>query len=990
MKRSTAITRGIAAIMAFLLFVTVSGSNLMFNYAGIINSALNISTTKIVDTGEGTVADTVYYDNPYGADVTNQQSTLELELAVAAENILQAEEGAVLLKNDNGALPFAEGTQITVFGNSSVNSQRTADSTAFDAIPAVSFISAMQTALGEDNVNTVLADNVYSQLGTTSNLEVIEAPVSDVIAYENTWQDAYNDAAVVVLSRIGGESNDDVMVTEEGNHYLGLQNNERALMEYLQSQKAAGVFGSIVVVINSDQMMELDWLDDYDVDACLLAGLPGAVGFTGTANVMMGTVSPSGHLVDTYVSNSLSAPAVTYAASNTQQWSNADWVIENCADNNNNGDSITAYIIYAEGIYVGYKYYETRYEDVVMGAGGADSAVGSSTGDAWNYTDEVVFPFGYGLSYTTFEQELQSVTYDEAEDVYQVEVLVTNTGDVSGMSVVQVYAQTPYGDYEKENLVEKAAIQFVGMEKTETLEPGTSVTVTVPVERYMLASYDSNGAEGYILSAGDYYLSIGDNAHDALNNVLAAKGYTTADGMDYDGEAAKTYTWNQAELDVDSYRLSRYTGEEVTNQFDYADLNYYGIEFTYLSRSDWEGTYPQTAVSVAATEEMVTDLSSDWYEQPEDAPAVSDFTQGVDNGLTFSDMRLVEWEDEETWNAFLDQLTVEDMANLLLDEQSNPAIEHVGLPSYGRDDDNYGVQRSVFTSVGGNAMRWVTEGMTARTWNKERFAARGELLGIEASYCGVNELWYGGGNLHRTPFGGRNAQYYSEDGNYGYIVGAYEAEAMQAVGVTYCIKHFVLNDQETSRGGVSTFSNEQAIREIYLRAFEGALCEGGALGVMTGFNRVGVVYCATNVSLLTNVLRGEWGYQGHVTTDGYTASALMQTHAAEELVAGVDYHCLDSSDNGAAILAMVEEGDGLILQYLRQATKRNVYAMSRTVAQNGLDSSSTIVTVVPWWEAVLLVLTALFAVGFVGFTAATAVLTAREKTAVKEGKQHGA
>lgn len=985
MKRP--VVRGLAAVSASVLFISVSASTLMFANAGVINNVLNISTSKIVETGDGDAANTIYYDNPYGTDVTDRQATMNMEMGVAAENIKQAEEGTVLLKNDNAALPFAPGSRITIFGNGSVNSIDSAsgavDSTAFDAIPAPGFVDAMQTALGDDNVNTVLADNVYSKMGLTTDSEVSEAPIADVKANESTWQNDYNDAAVAVFSRAGSEGNDSSMYTAEGRHYLGLSENEEALMSYLKEQKAAGVFSNIVVVINSDQVMELDWLDDYDVDACVLAGLPGAVGFTGVANVLTGEVSPSGHLVDTYAANSLSAPAITYAAENAMDWSNSDWIMENCADNNGDGTNILHYTIYAEGIYIGYKYYETRYEDTVLGNGNATDPVGSSVDGNWDYTNEVVYPFGYGLSYTTFDQELVSVDYDETSDAYTVEVKVTNTGDVAGKSVAQIYAQTPYGDYEKENLVEKAAVQLVGFDKTGTLAPGESETLQVPVERYFLASYDSHGAEGYILSAGDYYLVLGDDAHDALNNVLAAKGYTTADGMTDAGDASKTYSWTQDALDTESYRQSRVTDEEVTNQFDHADLNNYGIEMDYLSRSDWAGTYPSEAMELEMNDALLEDLSLNWYEEP-GSPAVSDYTQGANNGLTFSDMRLVDWDDDETWDLFIDQLTVDEMASMLADSRGTEAVESIVMPEAKRGDDNGGFGPLI--SEGKNGMKWVTEVMTARTWNKERFSERGRVMAIEATFCGLTELWYGGGNIHRTAVGGRNWQYYSEDGNFGYIIGTYEAAAMQAQGVIYCPKHFVLNDQETYREGISTFANEQSIREIYMRSFEGAICEGGALGIMTSFNRLGCRFASANYNLVHNVLKGEWGFKGHATTDGYTTAG-FKMHFREEATAGIDYTCVSTSDYGDAIAAAVADGDGFMLQQLRQATKHNIYAMSHTFAVNGLSSNTTVVTVVPWWEIALLAITAVSGVGFVVCTVLSIADAFRKKVTVSAGEE---
>ena len=982
MNKKTAVLRGIAAVTAFLLFVTVSGSNLMFTYAGIINSQMNVETSKVIMADGADGDDTFYYESEYGTDVNNKQAALQVELNAATENILQAEEGSVLLKND-GALPMAQGSRVTVFGNGSYNSANTSfpgsdgSTTAFDSIPVAYLNSALQEALGTDNVNLTLAENVYKNLGETSESKVVEAPISDVIKYENTWENDFNDYAIVMISRDGSEGNDNSFYTEEGNRYLALQPNEMDLMNYLKEQKEAGVFKKIVVLINSDQLMELGWLDEYEVDACMVTGLPGATGYTGIANLLIGEANPSGHLVDTYAANSQSAPANTYFGENTQTWTNSDWVNANCADSGTDGANIDNYIIYAEGIYVGYKYYETRYEDVVMGTGNADSPVGSSTDGAWNYDQEVVFPFGYGLSYTEFSQKLTEVNYNAETDCYEVQVEVTNTGAVSGKSVVQVYAQTPYGDYEKENRVEKAAVQLVGFQKTGELAPGESETVTVDVRRYMLASYDTYGAQGYILSAGNYYLAIGENAHDALNNILAAKGYTTENGMTEEGDTAKVYNFNQTELDTQSYAVNPTTGVEVTNAFDKADINTYGIDFTYLSRSDWAGTYPVKALAVEATEEMVADLSSDWYETPADAPSVDSFTQGADNGIRFSDLRLVDWDDEETWEKTIDQLTVEEMLALTADSRGTVAIDSIQMPAVGRNDNGMGVNGSL-TAVGKSALLWASNVMTARTWSYERYEGKGKAMAQEALFSGDTEIWYGGGNIHRTASGGRIREYTSEDGNFSYIVNAAIAAAMQERGIIYSVKHFALNDQETGRMGVSTFSNEQAIREIYLRSFEGAFVEGGALGVMQGFNRIGCIYTSVNQNLLTTVLKGEWGFKGHCTTDGYVAVNSFENHFAEQLAAGLDYCCVDAGAYGEGLKELVAQ-DGYLLQCLRLAAKHNLYAISRTVAENGLSSNSIIITIVPAWQKALLIATAAFAVSFIGCSIAYVVCLFKKK-----------
>ena len=852
-------------------------------------------------------------------------------------------EGAVLLKNEKSALPM-KGGKISLFGIDNKNGvlQKVLEDEGFTVNPTLAaFYAASSHSSGAGSLSA-------GNGSETGGWVIDEGPQNEYTADVKASYKDYNDAAVVVLMRTGAEGNDlPYDMSRYGGsadeNYLELNKDEKELLAEVHKS-----FDKVVVLISSANAMQMDFVDkaEYGIDALLWYARP-AGGIGSIAKILSGAINPSGRLVDTYVHDNLSSAAM-------QNFGDYRYVNE---DGSLSGYS---YVNYAEGIYVGYKYYETRYEDTVMGTGNADGAAGASVGNAWAYSNEVVYPFGYGLSYTTFEQTLEGVTFDADSDMYQVSVRVKNTGSVAGKSVVEVYAQTPYGSYEQENQVEKASIQLVGFEKTAMLQPGEEATVTVPVERYFLASYDSKGAAGYILSAGDYYLAVGDDAHDALNNVLAAKGYTAADGMTADGNAAKVYSWNQAELDTTTYKMSRVDDTvEVTNQFDHADLNNYGIEMTYLSRSDWQNTYPVERMALAMNDALLEDLNLDWYEKPADAPEVSDFTQGADNGLTFSDMRLIPWEDEDTWNKFIDQLTVDEMASLLMDSRGSNPIESIAMPAAGRTDDNSGFGPLI--SEGTNGIKWVTEPITARTWNKELFESRGRVMGIEATFCGLTEIWYGGGNIHRTPVGGRNWQYYSEDGNFGYIIGIYEAKGMQAQGVIYCPKHFVLNDQETFREGISTFANEQSIREIYMRAFEGALCEGGAMGVMTSFNRLGTRFSSANYNLVHNVLKGEWAFKGHTTTDGYTQSG-FKMHFEEEAAAGIDYTCASNSDYGDAVKSYIEAGDGYMLECLRNITKHNLYALSRTFIQNGLSSNTAIVTIVPWWETTLLAVTAVSAV----------------------------
>ncbi len=956
MRKRNFLFRGLAGLTGLLMLICMSLTSLTLGNTTWINSALNIQETVTVGGDEDSY--TVYWANDYGYDST---ALIEVYYDAADANLEIAEEGMTLLKNDGDVLPLADGARITLFGNASVNSS-IYNTSCPDYIPYVDYVSAMQTQFGEDNVNTVLCENVYPGLGSTGTSSVVEAELSDVVAYESTWQSDYNDAAIVVLARNGSEGNDvyqysatDTYEDGSARRMMDLSTEEEALIAYLSEQKAAGVFDCIVVLVATEFEMELGFLAEYDIDACLLVGATGSYGCTAIAEVLAGVVNPSGKTVDTYASSSLSAPSVVNAGvEGVMTWSNADELNE--YDTINGDSNIDYYIIYGEGIYVGYKYYETRYEDTVMNAGNASSSTGAvNSTSGWNYEEEMCYPFGYGLSYTTFEQTLDSVTFNEITRTYTVTVTVTNTGSVAGKDVVQVYAQTPYGDYEKENLVEKSSIQIINYAKTDSLEPGESQTLEIEIFEYFLASYDTYGYETYILSSGDYYLAIGSDAHDALNNVLAAKGYTVADGMTAEGDASKTYTWTQDEIDYTTYATSVYTDAEVTNAFDDADLNYYeGYEYVYLTRSDWEGTYP-VATQLSATQEMMDALSNYYYETPEDAPSVDSFTQGVDNGLTLVDMIDVAFDDE-LWEDFLDQLTIEQLCNTFTDSKSTNTISELDVPGTQKGDDD--------TNACGGAIYFVSHPLTARTWNTEMNTLRGTYEGLIATLNGNDEIWYGASNIHRSSFGGRVCQYWSEDAMLDYWNGYYECQAAQAVGCIICVKHMCCNDQEAERTGLSVFVNEQALREIYLRAFEGSFA-GGALSVMTTTGRIGTTLGKNYTPLLTTVLRDEWGFEGHVTSDGYVNTGYYN-NTLEELVAGMDYSCCDSAGaNATRILNAINNGDGYILQCMRLAAKRNLYVMTKSASMNGLGNGATVVAIAPTWEIAVVAANAVIGILFV-------------------------
>ena len=988
----------------------------------------------------------IYYPTGLSSnDPYDLAALAECESQAVDEQIKTAEESMTLLLNKGDVLPLAEGSKVTLLGCSTVNeflarksvSQFSSVYTGWatgeyaDYQPTLRYVDAMkavydvnQAVVDAYNANTETWPGNGVQEGAASSGDTVggamggsvtgmytqpvdaEAPASfyDENSLTSTFAE-YGDAAIVLLTRYGGEDND---LGEEngvgGISELALQPNEVELVQMVGKLKAAGTFKKVVYLINTANHIEIGSLPtDGGADAIMWIGGPGFGGMKGVTNVLTGKVSPSGHLVDTIATDSLSAPACENATERIGQWANASEILDYVGftgdESHYSGErNYNSYIVYAEDIYTGYKYYETRYEDCVLGQGNASCSKGlfKSTG-SWDYNAEVSYPFGYGLSYTTFEQELDSVDFSDTDDTYTVKVTVTNTGSVAGASVVQVYAQTPYGDYEKKNLVEKSAIQLVGYGRTKELTAGASETVEVTVKRYHLASYDANGVAGYILSAGDYYLAVGDDAHDALNNVLAAKGASGMKdvlGKDAVGDASKTYTWNLSSMDSDAYKTSKQTGNRVDNKFQESDLNHwFDGAVTYLTRSDWEGTWPKRYMneSYTATQEMMDQLKG-VYTMPDGAPSVDSFKTGQDNGISLIMMKDVDLDDS-AWDDFMDQFTLDQLTYLL--NAGTEAIDELGIPAATQIDDgttiggsllavNGGTSGYEYSNMTGCPISWPCEQNTSATFDVERASERGRIMGLEAFFTGNNEVWYGGSNMHRTQFCGRNMQYYSEDPVVGYYVGLNETVGMQKMGVIYCGKHFAGNNQEYYRESASCFYTEQGFREGELKCFEGAVAEGGAMSIMGGFNRTGLRYCNYYYSLQTGILRDEWGFKGHVTTDA-VAGSLFKQNWGLNLTAGTDYFCFnamlasmgDNVDAVEGITTLVKDGDGYIMQCLRQAVKRTCYTWLHTWSINGLSESTKIEKITPWWQNALTGAKVVFGAGAIASAAAFAYSSAK-------------
>lgn len=852
-------------------------------------------------------------------------------------------EGAVLLLNENNALPLAADSKVSCFSTSSVSLVYGGAGSASTDTSSADTLKAALEKVG-CTVNPTLWDFYTEGPGSEYKrkagglVPVVpatgEAPWSVYTDEVKASVAEYGDAAIVVLSRTGAEQYD--LECADVN-YLALDENERELLENLSAMKADGTISRIIVLLNSANAIQMDFLKDYDIDACLWMGVLGVSGINAVADILVGNVNPSGSLADTFCYNNFAIPAVWNLT--PISYEGADGMIPTSA---------TKYSVYQEGIYVGYKYFETRYEDFVMGTGNA--------GD-YDYANTVAFPFGYGLSYTEFAYSDMAVSYNAETDQYEVTVTVTNVGDVAGKETVQVYVQSPYTQYDIDNGVEKASVSLVGFGKTEMLESGASETMTVLVNRRDIASFDTYGAGTYILDAGDYYLTVATDAHNAVNNILTAKGYTTSDGMTADGNAEMTYQWTEAALDTATYAVSA-NGTPITNQLSVGDPNLYegsDTRVSWLSRSDWSGTFPTESVKIALTEIMIADLQNGQYD-PADYETVPMPTLGAYNGLTVYDMMGKDYDDPD-WEKLLDQLTYDEMVAMIGNAfHFRDAVESVQAP--GARDEN-GPQGLTVNKVEGDyqATAFTSADVMAATFNTELLYQVGNVLGNNCLNAGVDALYGPGSNIHRTPYGGRNFEYYSEDSYLSGIMTAASVAGIQDKGVDVLIKHFALNDSETDRLGAAVWINEQAAREIYLKAFQAAFEEADANGVMIAYTRWGTTWSGAVKGLMTGILREEWGNNGWSITDNIIVDYIT---GADGVLTGTTAY--DSMMPTVVNELAGYENDPVIVTAMREAAHHNLYALANSAAMNGVGENTTVKVTEYYLVTVLRTLAIVFAV----------------------------
>lgn len=910
----TRCARGLATVTAALTIVAAGTTPILDSRANTLNNWLGTSNYKMVTNSEEDVSDGTYFDSEFSSlgEMVDAANKLSVEIAG---------EGAVLLKN-NGALPLnTESETVTIWGLNSKSPilsgfigspvepneeegqvaygleealqdrgfRLNATMMDFYASPSLDPYRMSVNFFGSMLMGHALTPNFTSTYTEPKTYTVGEAPAS---AYTpDVLTSADGTTAIVLLSRDNCEACDYNLNMEAGNsgdrfeRPLALSEYEKQMLELAKMHS-----DKVVVLINSSNPMELEALkEDSEIDSILWVGDPGMNGFLGVADVLSGKVNPAGHLSDTYVANVTSNPAMMnfgiYTYTNNSQESTE-------LKEENKGDW---YIVETEGIYVGYKYYETRYEDQILNRANAQAEQGSTSGAAWNYADEMVYPFGYGLSYTTFEQKLENVSV-EVGGKGTAAVTVTNTGNVAGKCAVQLYMQAPY----TEGGVEKASVQLLDFGKTQMLNPGESESLTIEFDPQYMASYDENAQKmdgtfgAWELDAGDYYFTVANGAHEAINNILAKKTGTT-DGLvaitpEETIEPENVQVWNLEKQDIETYSAN------VENSLQQCDINNL-IEDSveYITRSDWSKGWEPVA-RITPTEEMMKDLTNHRYALSENGDGV---VWGVDNGLQLIDFIQTDEDgnyagvvdiDNPNWDLLVEQITLDEALNFLENNgEGLQSIESIGYPANANNDGPVGF---VYGQVPGYYVKWnasssyeptyvaendeyakysmgvlPTEPVVAATFNKELAEREGEILGEESLWSNVPSIMAPGLCIHRSPYCARNHEYYSEDAMLINRMGLAVCTGMAKKGLMAEVKHFAFNGQEMNRVGVSTYFTEQAGRETELRGFQAALESNQAMSIMTSFNRVGAAWAGGSEALLTDIVRNEWGFTGWITTD---------------------------------------------------------------------------------------------------------------------------
>lgn len=1020
-KKFTPAMRGLAALMTCLMVLSIVGTGVANTYRGALDDTLGTESYVTINDDSAARFKTDY-------------ATIE-DMAAAARDIAirEGEEGTVVMKNDNGVLPLKANANVALFGLAAYNvygpKGGNADAASLaDALAGAGLnvnetlkdyyltnIINMHTEMRANRwtgkeVPTTVYDHMYvSAPGDWTTYQIAEVPPAEfeALGVPANWKEAIakDSIGICVFARGAGEGN--TYKPGSALNYAGEATGEDPLKlsadELAVVEAAKETCSKVIVLLNTgNNMMIADIAEggSHEVDGICYIGCPNDYQTIGIANVLTGKVNATGALASAFVRDHQSIPAVQNVGGD--YFADYEIVCRNDdprypgkeignigtgsfggADTYNGG----MYIVEAEGIYVGYKYYETRYFDAVMGQGNANSAAGATQGSAWNYGDEMLYTFGHGLSYLDYTQTIKSVTVDRSVNGNITAVVeVKNNSNQDGKFLTQLYVQQPYTDYDRTNLVEKSAVMFLNSAKVD-VPAGQSKEVTITIPSKYLASYDANNAKTYILDAGEYYFTAAAGAHEAVNSILAAQGKTTADGMDAAGKNA-VVSWKLDALDNTTYAIANDT--VVTNVADDADLNYWlPGTVTYLTRQDWNTfpiNYNKLNLKIADSpkkEQWIAEMRGETY-TISDTGAAAEAVPGPK--FTASEIGAEQLNNigDPYWDKLVHAITIDEAVGAVIHGGSrSDTLTNIDNPVVIQNEGPTGISAGYTDEATGKTYKFNVNSQTLLgcSFNPELAYQWGLVEGNSCLWVERYDLWGSGLTLNRTPYNGRNYEYISEDPMLTNVIGREVIQGCSDKGIINGPKHMGFNDQEHNRAGISAYMTEQKFRETDLRGFEGALSDAFGMGVMIAFNRIGATNASHHVGMIQKIVRGEWGFKGLISTD--MMNNYLYFNAESMVMAGITQVADFAADNSHINLG--EGGvdavwphisletvskDSNLVEQARENLKYQLYIFANSAILN--ISTQRVNT---WWDTALTVTTYASSILAVLFFLAWVVLT---------------
>lgn len=1020
-KKFTPAMRGLAALMTCLMVLSIVGTGVANTYRGALDDTLGTESYVTINDDSAARFKTDY-------------ATIE-DMAAAARDIAirEGEEGTVVMKNDNGVLPLKANANVALFGLAAYNvygpKGGNADAASLaDALAGAGLnvnetlkdyymtnIINMHTEMRANRwtgkeVPTTVYDHMYvSAPGDWTTYQIAEVPPTEfeALGVPANWKEAIakDSIGICVFARGAGEGN--TYKPGSALNYAGEATGEDPLKlsadELAVVEAAKETCSKVIVLLNTgNNMMIADIAEggSHEVDGICYIGCPNDYQTIGIANVLTGKVNATGALASAFVRDHQSIPAVQNVGGD--YFADYEIVCRNDdprypgkeignigtgsfggADTYNGG----MYIVEAEGIYVGYKYYETRYFDAVMGQGNANSAAGATQGSAWNYGDEMLYTFGHGLSYLDYTQTIKSVTVDRSVNGNITAVVeVKNNSNQDGKFLTQLYVQQPYTDYDRTNLVEKSAVMFLNSAKVD-VAAGKSKEVTITIPTKYLASYDANNAKTYILDAGDYYFTAAAGAHEAVNNILAAQGKTVADGMDAAGSKA-VVSWKLDQLDNTTFAIANNT--TVTNVADDADLNYWlPGTVTYLTRQDWNTfpiNYNKLNLKIADSpkkDQWIAEMRGETY-TISDTGAAAEAVPGPKFAASEIGAEQLNNINDPYWDKLVHAITIDEAVGAVIHGGSrSDTLTNIDNPVVIQNEGPTGISAGYTDEATGKTYKFNVNSQTLLgcSFNPELAYQWGLVEGNSCLWVERYDLWGSGLTLNRTPYNGRNYEYISEDPMLTNVIGREVIQGCSDKGIINGPKHMGFNDQEHNRAGISAYMTEQKFRETDLRGFEGALSDAFGMGVMIAFNRIGATNAAHHVGMIQKIVRGEWGFKGLISTD--MMNNYLYFNAESMVMAGITQVADFAADNSHINLG--EGGvdavwphisletvskDSNLVEQARENLKYQLYIFANSAILN--ISTQRVNT---WWDTALTVTTYASSILAVLFFLAWVVLT---------------